>query len=125
MKVDFPAPLAPTSPTIPGSTETVRSWRAVTRPPYVLVKASVTMRLTADSLETHVTERDQVSPRLAPEFLDLPGALPGPRGALPGLRTAFLGPRSAFLGPRGAFLGLRSASRRQTGWSAGGCGRAR
>src|SRR5690349_14230930 len=67
MKVDLPAPLAPTSPMIPGSTATVRSCRAVTRVPYVLVNPWVTMRLTVDSLGTPVTDADQVNPGITPE----------------------------------------------------------
>ena len=46
MNVDLPAPFAPTRPMMPGSTATVRSSSAVTRPPYVLVNPWVAMMLT-------------------------------------------------------------------------------
>ena len=46
MKVDLPAPLAPTSPMTPGSTATVRSASAVTRSPYVLVSDWVAISVT-------------------------------------------------------------------------------
>ena len=47
IKVDLPAPFAPTRPMIPGSTATVRSDSAVTRPPYVLVSDWVAISVTA------------------------------------------------------------------------------
>src|SRR4051812_16343497 len=62
MRVDLPAPFAPTRPMTPGSTSTVRSESAVTRPPYVLVSASVAMRLTAHSLGTTRTRQIRMNP---------------------------------------------------------------
>ena len=49
MNVDLPAPFAPTSPTMPGSTVTVRSSNAVTRPPYVLLSDCVAISVTRPS----------------------------------------------------------------------------
>ena len=64
MKVDLPAPFAPTRPMTPGSTSTVRSESAVTRPPYVLVSASVAMRLTGHSLGTLRTRQIRMNPEV-------------------------------------------------------------
>src|SRR2546423_11250825 len=60
MSVDLPAPFAPTSPTIPGSTSTVSASRAVTRG-YLLVNAdisiSATHRLYVSMLRKRIRDR--------------------------------------------------------------------
>ena len=64
MSVDLPAPLAPTSPMMPGSTLTVRSDSAVTRPPYVFVSDWVAINVTSPSVERSGSPGDPAGPGL-------------------------------------------------------------
>lgn len=67
MRVDLPAPFAPTNPMIPGSTDTVRSVNAVTRPPYVLVSDSVASSVTTTRVGSRPSSGDRLRPRRSPD----------------------------------------------------------